>query len=180
MRAPRSTRLFLVAAVLASSGACQVVSRPPASKVDRADSGSTRGTESVDAARREILGELERYYTDFSARDWTAFSAHFWPGAVVTTIWQPPGEPALRVVTITVPDFVARAPNGPGSKPIFEEKIDGKIELRLHTNLVQAWVPYAVRFGDSAKVDTWKGYDAITLMRHENRWRIASIGYTDR
>jgi hypothetical protein len=134
------------------------------------------------AARRELEGavraELEGYYADFSARDWVRFADHFWPGATITTVWQPPGEPAARVAVQTVPDFVAKAPEGPGSRPIFEERMTG-LELRVHGNLAQAWARYQARFGDAANVMEWRGVDAITLFSHQGRWRIVSLAFTD-
>lgn len=131
-----------------------------------------------DPARREVLQELEHYYADFSARDWKAYAGHFWPGATLTTVWQPPGEPAPRVSTYTVPEFVAQAPEGPDSKPIFEERMVSA-EVRHYGNLAHAWAHYTARFGDSAQVATWKGIDAFTLMRHDGRWRIVALAYTD-
>lgn len=132
-------------------------------------------------ARREqealVRAALQRYYADFSARDWSRFTDHFWPGATITTIWQPPGEPGARVDAQTVPAFVARAPEGPDSKPIFEERMTGA-DVRIHGALAQAWVRYAARFGDSAAVREWQGIDAITLLRHEGRWRISSLAFT--
>jgi len=129
----------------------------------------------VEVAVRE---ELERYYNDFSARDWTRFSDHFWPGATITTVWQPPGATAPTVDAQTVDSFVAKAPLGPGSKPIFEERMTGA-EIRAHRNLAQAWARYAARFGDSAGVAEWQGIDAFTLMNHDGRWRIVSLAFTD-
>jgi hypothetical protein len=35
------------------------------------------------------------------------------------------------------------------------------------------------RFGDSTDVATWRGIDAFTLMKHDGRWRIVSLAYTD-
>lgn len=130
------------------------------------------------AVRAEVVSELERYYADFSARDWTAFADHFWPGATLTTIWAPPGETAPRVVTLTVPDFVAQAPLGPGSKPIFEERMLA-VEVSAQGPLVQAWARYRARFGDPGQVAEWTGIDAFTLMKHDGRWKIVSLAYTD-
>lgn len=132
-------------------------------------------------ARREqealVRAALQSYYADFSARDWSRFTDNFWPGATITTIWQPPGEPIARVDAQTVPEFVARAPLGPDSKPIFEERMTSA-DVRIHGNLAQAWVRYTARFGDSAAVREWQGIDAITLLRHEGRWRISSLAFT--
>lgn len=126
--------------------------------------------------RDSVVAELTRYYGSFSARDWTAFADHFWPGATLTTVWQPPGAPAPQLETITVPVFVERAPAGPGSKPIFEEKMDS-VRVRLLGNLAQAWAFYTAKFGDSTSVATWRGVDAFTVMSHEGRWRIASVAF---
>ncbi len=139
---------------------------------------SALAAEPSDSLRAEIVGALERYYDDFSARDWAAFAGHFWPGATLTTVWQPAGEPAPRVVATTIPEFVAKAHEGPGSKAIFEEHMTGA-RVRVTGNLAQVWARYTVRFGDSTDVATWEGIDAFTLMQHEGRWRIVSLAYTD-
>lgn len=137
---------------------------------------SLAGSESAaaDAARAEVLAELQQYYADFSARDWEAFASHFWPGATITTVWQPPGENQARVVVTSIPDFVAQAPRGPGSKPIFEEKMSSA-EVRVHRNLSQVWARYDARFGDPGQVMEWSGVDAFTLMKHDGRWRIVAL-----
>jgi len=132
----------------------------------------------ADTARAAVLAELGRYYDDFSARDWNAYTSHFWPGATLTTVWTPPGAPVARVMSLSVPEFVRQTPQGPDSKPIFEERMTGA-DLRVIGNLAQAWVRYSARFGDRDSVITWKGVDAFTLMRHEGRWRITSLAYTD-
>src|SRR4051812_38385829 len=87
-----------------------------------------------EAARAEIRAELSKYYADLSARKWNAFATHFWPGATITTVWQPPGEPAERVTTVTVPEFIASAPMGPDSKPIFEERLTA-CDIRIDNDL---------------------------------------------
>ena len=127
-----------------------------------------------DDARAEVLAELEAYYADFSARDWEAFSDHFWPGATITTVWRPPGEDADRVVVTSVPEFVERAPQGPGSREIFEERMT-EAEVRVSGGLAQAWASYAARFGDPGEVTEWEGTDAFTHLEHDGRWRIVSL-----
>jgi len=127
-----------------------------------------------EAARQDVQAELSRYYTDLSARKWNAFSTHFWPGATITTIWQPPGEPAERVATVTVPEFIANAPAGPDSKPIFEERMKS-CDIRVSGELAQAWARYDARFGEPGKVSEWSGTDAFTLMKHDGAWRIVSL-----
>lgn len=127
-----------------------------------------------DSLRNEVLAELERYYADFSARDWDRFSSHFWPGATITTVWQPPGEEEDRVVVTPVPEFVARAPEGPGSREIFEERML-EAEVRVSGGLAQAWARYRARFGDPGEVSEWDGTDAFTLLKHDGRWKIVSL-----
>ena len=150
---------LVVAAALATCGA------PPAT-----------GAPHAAAADGELRAELERYYADFSARDWDAFADHFWPGATITTRWQPPGEDAPRVVVTTVPDFVAQAPQGPGSKPIFDERMTA-CETRVTGDLAQVWARYDARFGDPGDVKEWSGIDDFTLMKHEGRWRIVALAF---
>ena len=129
-----------------------------------------------ETARHDVQAELSRYYTDLSARKWNAFSSHFWPDATITTIWQPPGEPRERVATTSVPEFVANAPAGPDSKPIFEERMTG-CEVRISGDLAQAWARYHARFGEPRNVAEWTGTDAFTLMKHDGSWRIVSLAF---
>jgi hypothetical protein len=123
-----------------------------------------------------VLAELRTYYRDFSDRNWTAFAGHFWPGADITTIWQPPGEDSARVVATSVPEFVTQAPRGPGSRAIFEERM---LDTRITAtgDLAQAWVRYRATFGNPGQVSEWEGTDAFTLLRHRGQWRIASLAF---
>jgi hypothetical protein len=158
--------LVPVAVIGAVLAACRVEVSPP-----RERTPSTRGADTT-----MILAELRTYYRDFSARNWTAFAGHFWPGADLTTIWQPPGEDSARVVATSVPDFVAQAPRGPGSRAIFEERM---LEARITTtgDLAQAWVRYRATFGNPGQVSEWEGTDAFTLLRHHGQWRIAALAF---
>lgn len=126
--------------------------------------------------KREIRAELESYYADFSARDWEAFPTHFWPGATLATIWQPPGRPAPMVEIITIPEFLARTAEGPDSMPIFEERMTG-VFILVEGPLAHAWADYEATFGEEGNLMEWSGIDAITLLRHEGVWRIVSVGY---
>ncbi|HSJ13043.1 MAG TPA: DUF4440 domain-containing protein [Longimicrobiales bacterium] len=146
--------------------------------IARSQVGETWPRPVPDSVRAEVVAELEQYYDDFSSRDWPAFAEHFWPGATLTTIWAPPGEATPRVVAITVPEFVEQAPSGPGSKPIFEERML-EVVVTVQGPLAQAWARYRARFGDPGAVAEWTGVDAFTLLRHDGRWKIVSLGYTD-
>ncbi|MEZ4589321.1 MAG: DUF4440 domain-containing protein [Gemmatimonadales bacterium] len=138
----------------------------------------TRPASTPSQAESAVRAELERYYEDFSQRDWPAFAEHFWPEATIATVWQPPGEPSAMVDVQTVPDFVANAPLGPGSKPIFEERMTS-VDIRVVGNLAQAWARFHARFGDSGAVAEWDGIDGFTLLALDGRWRIVSLGFTD-
>ncbi len=128
------------------------------------------------SVRQEVLTTIQAYYAALSDRDWRAFAEHFWPGATLSTIWQPPGETMERVTAVSVPEFVERAPEGPGSREIFEERmLDARI--RLEGELAQVWARYEARFGDPGDIAEWQGVDAFTLLRHDGRWRIVSVAY---
>lgn len=131
-----------------------------------------------EAARHAILDEIGQYYDDFSARDWEAFASHFWPGATLSTVWQPPGEEAPRVVVTTLEDFVEQAPHGPGSREIFEERLLDA-EVLSYGNLAHVWASYEARFGDPGDIVSWRGIDAFTLMNHGGEWKIVSLSYTN-
>jgi hypothetical protein len=126
--------------------------------------------------RLEVETQLRRYYADFSARDWTAFASHFWPGAIITTAWQPPGESDVRVDVQTVPAFVERAPEGPGSKAVFSEEMLSA-DIRVSGGLAQAWVRYRAEFGDLGNVTEWEGTDAFSLLAVGGQWKIVSLTF---
>ena len=157
------TALTVLAAVTAS---CEI----------RIDDRSTTEANLEAAAREAILDELRAYYRDLSTLDSAAFAAHFWPGADVTTAWQPPGEPLVRVVVTPVEQFIMQWPQGPGSKPIFEEWMQSA-DVRLQNDLAQVWARYGARFGDSTAVQEWEGIDAFTLMRVGGRWKIVELAF---
>lgn len=164
----RRTLTAVAAATAASAAllACEI----------RIDDRSTTEANLEAAAREAILEELRGYYRDLSALDSAAFADRFWPGADITTAWQPPGEAAVRVVVTPVPAFIAQWPQGPGSQPIFEEWMLGA-DVRLQGDLAQVWARYGARFGDSTAVREWQGIDAFTLMRTGGRWRIVELAF---
>jgi len=127
-------------------------------------------------ARAEVLAVLRSYYADLSARDWPAFASHFWPGATITTAWQPPGEPFVRVDAQTIPEFIERAPQGPDSRAAFSEELVGA-DIRVVGSLAQAWVRYRARFGDPGDITEWQGTDAISLLAVDGQWKIVSLAF---
>ncbi len=131
-------------------------------------------SEGQSSAKDSVRAELLAYYSDFSARDWPAFASHFWPGADITTIWQPPGEDRMRVDPTSVEEFIAAAPRGPGSRSIFEERMIS-FEVRIFRNLAQAWVRYHARFGEPGDILEWEGIDAFTLLELNGQWKIAAL-----
>ena len=124
----------------------------------------------------EVVRELRNYYHDFSARDWEAFADHFWPNATLATLWTPPGAESLELQASTVPEFVAKAPEGPGSATIFEEWMTSA-EIHVDGDLAQVWALYGARFGEPDDLVEWSGTDAFTLLQHEGRWRIVSLAW---
>ena len=136
------------------------------------------GITSADSLRQVLLSEVNRYYIDMSARDWEAYASHFWPGAHLTTVWQPPDADSLQVVMTTIEDFVKQADQGPGSQPIFEEKLLDA-EINVFNNLAAVWASYAAKFGTEDSLMEWQGIDAFTYMKHDGEWRITSLSYTN-
>jgi hypothetical protein len=166
---PRLTRAGMVLAALSLvAPACRVEIHEPR----RGAAAASVLAAAADSAA--VVAELVAYYRDFSARDWDAFADHFWPGADLSTVWQPPGDSAARVVITSIPDFVRQAPQGPGSRSIFEERM---LDARVVTfrDLAQAWVRYHARFGDPGGISEWEGMDGFTLLRHQGRWRIVEL-----
>ena len=135
--------------------------------------------ENTAVSKKMIETTLARYYQDLSDRDWLAFAAHFWEGAVLTTVWQRPDESTENVHYMTIPEFVAKAPEGPDSQPIFEEKMVHS-NIKVENDLAQAWIHYKAKFGTADSLFHWEGIDAITLIRFKNQWKITSIAFMGR
>lgn len=172
-------RLLLLALGMTLPGCHgRAASPPPATEPAMPAAGDTPARETANSAvRQDIIAELEAYYADLSGRDWNAFATHFWSGATLTTVWQPPDEEAPHVVITSLDEFIEQAPSGPGSREIFEERMLGA-EVRVQGDLAHVWARYTARFGDPGDVAEWEGIDAFTLMRHDGRWRIVALAYT--
>lgn len=128
------------------------------------------------ALRDEVIEFLSSYYESFSARDWPRFADHFWPGATITTVYQPEGQSTPRVVAHTVPEFVAAAPMGPDSREIFEERMLAA-EVRVRGDLASVFARYRARFGDPGDISEWAGIDSFSLMKQDGEWRIVALSF---
>ena len=78
---------------------------------------------------------------------------------------------------VTADEFIEKAPEGPGSQPIFEERMHSA-QMHVRGNLAVVWVRYTAKFGNHESVVEWSGIDAFTLLRHDDRWRIASLTFS--
>jgi hypothetical protein len=129
-----------------------------------------------DSAKKEIEEKLVRYYGDMSMRDWKKYREYFWDSATITTAWQRPGDTAEKVHIISIDEFIRQTPDGPDSKPIFEERMTG-LRIRIDGSLAEVWADYQAKFGTKDSLVEWKGMDLFTLMRHRGQWKIVSLSF---
>lgn len=128
------------------------------------------------AIEQEIVALLEEYYVVMSGRNWTKYKEFFAPGGSLTTIWSDTvGQPPM-IHTSTIHEFIASAGEGPDSQPIFEEK-PIQIKVEVIGDIASAWVHYEAKFGTEQDLMEWKGYDLVSLIRHEEQWKIVSITF---
>ncbi|MBT8221349.1 MAG: nuclear transport factor 2 family protein [Bacteroidia bacterium] len=139
---------------------------------------STSGINWVAADKDQISEMIATYYQDLSDRNWQAFDDHFWDRSIMATVWQPDANSDPQLYTETTVDFIKQAHMGPGSKPIFEEKMTD-IKINQHGDLAVVWASYDAKFGDAENIDTWSGIDAFSLLRHKGEWKIISLSYTE-
>lgn len=123
-----------------------------------------------------IRNMLVRYYADMSKRDWKKYREYFWDSATIATIWQKPGDSAEKVNIITIDEFIRQTPNGPDSKPIFEENMTSS-NIRIDGTLAVAWAEYKARFGTKDSLMEWSGKDLFSLMRHRDQWKIVALSF---
>jgi SnoaL-like protein len=126
--------------------------------------------------KKEIKDLLTRYYTDMSSRDWKKYRSYFWDSATITTAWQRPGDSAEKVNVITIDEFIRQTPNGPDSKPVFEERMTGA-DITVNNNLANVWADYQAKFGTKDSLVVWKGKDLFSIMRHRGEWKIISLSF---
>ena len=128
------------------------------------------------AQNPELITLIHDYYVTMSARDWAAYRAFFVEKASLTTVWQMESDTAPQIMTNTIGEFLAQTKAGPDSQPIFEEK-PLSVKVDLTGNLATAWVKYEAKFGSEGNLMEWKGYDLFSFIRHEGKWKIASLVY---
>ena len=68
------------------------------------------------------------------------------------------------------------APQGPGSREIFEERMLAA-EVHARGDLATVFARYHARFGDPGAIAEWEGIDSFSLMRHEGEWRIVALSF---
>jgi hypothetical protein len=124
----------------------------------------------------EINAFLENYYRTFSQRDWEAYKDFFIDEAILTTIWQSEEDSVPVIFTNTISQFIEQTGAGPDSQPIFEERMVSS-EIKVQNGLASAWVAYKAKFGSEENLMEWSGLDLFSLIKHENRWYIASLTY---
>jgi hypothetical protein len=150
--------LILLSAALSGSG-CSGNAPPPGAAV---------------AVQDSIRQYLLAYYQDMSDRAWARYRTHFWDNATITTVWQQPGDSSRRVHVITIDEFIKDTPNGPDSKPVFEETLLGS-EIAVSGDLSVVWARYEAKFGSRDSLSRWQGTDVFTLLRFGGSWKIVSL-----
>ncbi len=168
----------LVGLLLALAG-CRIETaasgRPPGPPT-QADSLARLEEDST--ARTQVDAALRTYYRRFSSRDWRQFRQSFWPGAVISTRWTPPGARGPRVDVQALEEFIRRAPGGPGRLAVFSSS-PVQVHVRSYGGLADAWVIYRARSGRTRdSVEVFHGVDAFQLARHDGQWRIVSLTFT--
>ncbi len=141
-------------------------------------SKNSRAPEANNMAEHDSIRTfLTNYYDAMSRRSWSEYKGFFWEKATLTTVWQPRGLTEPAVVVVTIDDFIRQTPEGPDSKPIFEEKMTAPPEVRVEGNLASAWARYNAKFGAEDDLTEWNGTDVFTLMKHNGEWKIVSLAY---
>ena len=148
------------------------VETPVETPVDDSDTQAPEPAEKAD----EIRALLEHYYADFGGRDWKQFETHFWAGATIVAIRQPPGGGPERVVSTPIATYIEEMQKQGDAGDRIEFAIaaatierDGVVAL--------ARVSYSARASEQTEPQPWRGSDVFLLMSHENAWRIASLAF---
>jgi hypothetical protein len=137
--------------------------------------GDNGGPPALATAPKEALELLDRYSAAFSAGQWEVAAQCFWEGATFTSVRSPgTGEPAqvlIRPAREVFDEFISR-------KRVLES-VEGKLvgkPLSLRTGDVShAWCRYEAKYGTPTDAMSWRRIDSVTLVLHEDVWKIASL-----
>ncbi len=158
--------LLIMAALL---GGCVVDDQPS----PRRGPAAPRAAVDQHKLRGEVLQELDRYYKNFSARNWDAVASHFWPGATITTI---SSGGTRSVIAGSVDEFIESARAEPGGPQLIDERMTNA-QVRVEGSLALVWATYQARFGERGNYDESSGTDAFTLIKLDGRWKITSLAF---
>ena len=120
----------------------------------------------------QLMGQIDQYYADFTAKDWGRFTAHFWEKGMLTPteIWEYPDS---FVRSIPIAQYLERmALDSSRINKIGKYMVEA--ELSLEGNLAQAWVKFEVYPDEANNAEFYQGIDAFTLKKHKEEWKIVS------
>ncbi len=137
---------------------------------------ATQAREPVPVAAEDpdVRSLLDSYYRDYAAGDGAALAEHFWPDATLTTIRSRAFGENSSVVVMRVHDYV-RQHMGAGVRatPLRIEIEPPRID-RIGA-VASAVTCYHAVDPSGHEAQSWRGADLFSLVRHDGRWRIASL-----
>jgi hypothetical protein len=156
----------------APSSPAAEVSGETASEAEASPAAAPTG----DPLRSEVRGVLESFYAAYNAREWKRARTHFWDGATITDVRIVPDHPAPVVRVSSVAEFFDELARVRESGPEgFEGRLEGAPEVRIASNVAQAWCLFQASFGGPRESMSWRRVDAFTFVLHEGTWKIASL-----
>ncbi len=122
----------------------------------------------------DVRSLLEEYYRDYAAGNGAALAEHFWPEATMATIRGRALGDGSSVVVMRVNDYV-RQHMGAGARatPLRISLESSRIETI--GSVASAVTYYRAVDPSGQESQSWRGADLFSLVRHEGRWRIASL-----
>jgi hypothetical protein len=126
-------------------------------------------------APKEVLELLDRYYLAFSTGQWEVARQCFWDGATFTSVRPPaPGEPVqvmIRPAREVFDEFVS----GKRMLEAVDGHLAGKPQVLRTGDVSHAWCRYEAKYGTPTDAMSWRRIDSVTLVMHEDVWKIAHL-----
>jgi hypothetical protein len=129
-------------------------------------------------APKEVHDLLQQYYAAFSKRDWQGAAACFWEGAIISTIGLRGNENSAEPVKVIIHParnfFEALANNESTLEPVVGQ-FAGAPLVQRSGDVVQAWCRYESQYGPENEKMSWRRYDSVVLIKHQEVWKISSL-----
>lgn len=126
-------------------------------------------------APKEVLELLDRYYLAFSTGQWEVARQCFWDGATFTSVRSPGSNEPVKVLIKPAREVFDEFVSGNRTLEAVDGHLAGKPQVLRTGDVSHAWCRYEAKYGTPTDAMSWRRIDSVTLVMHEDVWKIAHL-----